>query len=179
MDRTIVSGTDLFQSSPHIIRHIHRFWLSQPRGAVRSWTIPLAVLLAVPTGVIGALGGAYLRGMNNDLYFQIAILTIIGLSAKNAILIVEFAKVLHESEKDVLSATVEAARLRLRPILMTSLCFILGVVPLALSTGAGAGAQNALGTAVMAGMLTATGLGIYYTPLFFVLVTRLFPYRRT
>lgn len=144
-----------------------------------SWTIPLAVLLAVPTGVIGALGGAYLRGMNNDLYFQIAILTIIGLSAKNAILIVEFAKVLHESGKDVLSATVEAARLRLRPILMTSLCFILGVVPLALSTGAGAGAQNALGTAVMAGMLTATGLGIYYTPLFFVLVTRLFPYRRT
>ena len=140
-----------------------------------SWTIPLAVLLAVPTGVIGALGGAYLRGMNNDLYFQIAILTIIGLSAKNAILIVEFAKVLHESGKDVLSATVEAARLRLRPILMTSLCFILGVVPLALSTGAGAGAQNALGTAVMAGMLTATGLGIYYTPLFFVLVTRLFP----
>lgn len=144
-----------------------------------SWTIPLAVLLAVPTGVIGALGGAYLRGMNNDLYFQIAILTIIGLSAKNAILIVEFAKVLHESGKDVLSATVEAARLRLRPILMTSLCFILGVVPLAFSTGAGAGAQNALGTAVMAGMLTATGLGIYYTPLFFVLVTRLFPYRRT
>ena len=144
-----------------------------------SWTIPLAVLLAVPTGVIGALCGAYLRGMNNDLYFQIAILTIIGLSAKNAILIVEFAKTLHESGKDVLSATVEAARLRLRPILMTSLCFILGVVPLAISTGAGAGAQNALGTAVMAGMLTATGLGIYYTPLFFVLVTRIFSHRKT
>lgn len=144
-----------------------------------SWTIPLAVLLAVPTGVIGALCGAYLRGMNNDLYFQIAILTIIGLSAKNAILIVEFAKTLHESGKDVLSATVEAARLRLRPILMTSLCFILGVVPLAISTGAGARAQNALGTAVMAGMLTATGLGIYYTPLFFVLVTRIFSHRKT
>lgn len=144
-----------------------------------SWTIPLAILLAVPTGVIGALCGAYLRGMNNDLYFQIAILTIIGLSAKNAILIVEFAKTLHESGKDVLSATVEAARLRLRPILMTSLCFILGVVPLAISTGAGAGAQNALGTAVMAGMLTATGLGIYYTPLFFVLVTRIFSHRKT
>lgn len=144
-----------------------------------SWTIPLAVLLAVPTGVIGALCGAYLRGMNNDLYFQIAILTIIGLSAKNAILIVEFAKALHESGKDVLSATVEAARLRLRPILMTSLCFILGVVPLSISTGAGAGAQNALGTAVMAGMLTATGLGIYYTPLFFVLVTRIFSRRKT
>lgn len=144
-----------------------------------SWTIPLAVLLAVPTGVIGTLCGAYLRGMNNDLYFQIAILTIIGLSAKNAILIVEFAKALHESGKDVLSATVEAARLRLRPILMTSLCFILGVVPLSISTGAGAGAQNALGTAVMAGMLTATGLGIYYTPLFFVLVTRIFSRRKT
>lgn len=144
-----------------------------------SWTIPLAVLLVVPTGVIGALCGAYLRGMNNDLYFQIAILTIIGLSAKNAILIVEFAKTLHESGKDVLSATLEAARLRLRPILMTSLCFILGVVPLAISTGAGAGAQNALGTAVMAGMLTATGLGIYYTPLFFVLVTRIFSHRKT
>lgn len=144
-----------------------------------SWTIPLAVLLVVPTGVIGALCGAYLRGMNNDLYFQIAILTIIGLSAKNAILIVEFAKTLHESGKDVLSATLEAARLRLRPILMTSLCFILGVVPLAISTGAGAGAQNALGTAVMAGMLTATGLGIYYTPLFFVLVTRIFFHRET
>lgn len=144
-----------------------------------SWTIPLAVLLVVPTGVIGALCGAYLRGMNNDLYFQIAILTIIGLSAKNAILIVEFAKTLHESGKDVLSATLEAARLRLRPILMTSLCFILGVVPLAISTGAGAGAQNALGTAVMAGMLTTTGLGIYYTPLFFVLVTRIFSHRKT
>lgn len=143
-----------------------------------SWTVPLAVLLAVPTGVIGALSGVYLRGMNNDLYFQIAILTIIGLSAKNAILIVEFAKVLHESGKDALSATVEAARLRLRPIIMTSLCFILGVLPLAISTGAGSGAQNALGTAVMAGMLTATGLGIYYTPLFFVLVTRIFSRRR-
>lgn len=139
-----------------------------------SWTIPLAVLLAVPTGIIGALAGVYLRGMNNDLYFQIAVLTIIGLSAKNAILIVEFAKTLHDNGKDLLSATVEAARIRLRPIIMTSLCFILGVVPLAISTGAGSGAQNALGTAVMAGMLTTTGLGIYYTPLFFILVTRLF-----
>lgn len=143
-----------------------------------SWTIPLAVLLAVPTGIVGALGGAYLRGMNNDLYFQIAILTIIGLSAKNAILIVEFARALHKSGKDLVSAAVEAARLRLRPILMTSLCFILGVVPLTISSGAGAGAQNALGTAVMAGMLTATGLGIYYTPLFFVLVMRIFAHKK-
>lgn len=142
-----------------------------------SWTIPLAVLLVVPAGVIGALGGVYLRGMNNDLYFQIAVLTIIGLSAKNAILIVEFAKALHENGKDLLEATVEAARLRLRPILMTSLCFILGVVPLVFSTGAGSGAQNALGTAVMGGMITATGLGIYFTPLFFVWVTKLFARR--
>ncbi|MFW5489056.1 MAG: efflux RND transporter permease subunit [Desulfovibrio sp.] len=139
-----------------------------------SWTIPLAVLMAVPTGVIGALGGVSLRGMHNDIYFQIALLTIVGLSAKNSILIVEFARALHDGGKDLLTATVEASRLRLRPVLMTSLCFILGVVPLAVSSGAGSGAQNALGTAVMAGMLTATGLGVYYTPLFFVLVTRFF-----
>lgn len=139
-----------------------------------SWTIPLAVLLAVPTGVIGALGGVYLRGMNNDIYLQIALLTIIGLSAKNSILIVEFARALHKGGKDVVSATVEASRLRLRPIVMTSLCFIIGVLPLAASNGAGSGAQNALGTAVLAGMLTATGLGIYYTPLFFIVVTRFF-----
>ena len=139
-----------------------------------SWTIPLAVLLAVPTGVIGALGGVYLRGMNNDIYLQIALLTIIGLSAKNSILIVEFARALHKGGKDVVSATVEASRLRLRPIIMTSLCFIIGVLPLAASNGAGSGAQNALGTAVLAGMLTATGLGIYYTPLFFIVVTRFF-----
>jgi multidrug efflux pump len=112
--------------------------------------------------------------MNNDIYFQIALLTIVGLSAKNSILIVEFARALHHEGKDLLTATVEASRLRLRPVLMTSLCFILGVVPLAFSTGAGSAAQNALGTAVMAGMITATGLGVYYTPLFFVLVTRLF-----
>lgn len=139
-----------------------------------SWTIPFAVLMAVPTGVIGALGGVLLRGMNNDIYFQIALLTIVGLSAKNSILIVEFAKALHEGGRDLISATVEAARLRLRPIIMTSLCFILGVIPLTISSGAGSGAQNALGTAVMAGMMTATCLGIYYTPLFFVTITRFF-----
>ena len=143
-----------------------------------SWTIPLAVLMAVPTGLIGALAGVWLRGMNNDIYFQIALLTIVGLSAKNSILIVEFARQLHENGKELFAATVEASRLRLRPIIMTSLCFILGVVPLAISSGAGSGAQNALGTAVMAGMITATGLGIYYTPLFFVLVTRFFTRRK-
>lgn len=139
-----------------------------------SWTIPFAVLIAVPAGIVGALGGMYLRGMNNDIYFQIAVLTIVGLSAKNSILIVEFARALHRDGKDLLTATVEASRLRLRPIIMTSLCFILGVIPLTISSGAGSGAQNALGTAVMAGMITATGLGLYYTPLFFVLVTRFF-----
>ncbi len=139
-----------------------------------SWSVPLAVLLTAPTGIIGAVAGMYLRGMNNDIYFQIAILTIIGLSAKNAILIVEFARQLHKGGEDLIRATAEACRLRLRPILMTSLCFILGVVPLAASSGAGSGAQNALGTAVIAGMLTATGLGLYCTPLFFVLITELF-----
>jgi multidrug efflux pump len=139
-----------------------------------SWTIPFAVLMAVPTGIIGAVGSLLLRTAAMDIYFQIALLAIIGLSAKNSILIVEFARALHEGGKDLLGATVEASRLRLRPIIMTSLCFIIGVIPLAVSGGAGSGAQNALGMAVMAGMITATGLGIYYTPLFFALVTRLF-----
>lgn len=137
-----------------------------------SWAIPLAVLLAVPAGIVGALGGVLLRGMNNDIYFQLAMLTIVGLSAKNSILIVEFAKQLHDGGKSVIAATIEASRLRLRPIVMTSLCFILGVIPLTIANGAGAGAQNALGTAIVAGMITATGLGIYYTPLFFVLVLK-------
>ena len=137
-----------------------------------SWAIPLAVLLTVPAGIIGALGGVFLRGMNNDIYFQLALLTIVGLSAKNSILIVEFAKQLHDRGENVISATIEASKLRLRPIVMTSLCFILGVIPLAIANGAGSGAQNALGTAVIAGMITATALGIYYTPLFFVLVLK-------
>lgn len=137
-----------------------------------SWAIPLAVLFAVPTGIVGALGGVFLRGMNNDIYFQLAMLTIVGLSAKNSILIVEFAKQLHDGGKNVIAATIEASKLRLRPIVMTSLCFILGVIPLTIANGAGSGAQNALGTAVIAGMITATALGIYYTPLFFVLVLK-------
>ncbi len=138
-----------------------------------SWSIPVSVLLAVPTGIVGALAGAWLRGLNNDVYFQIAVLTIVGLSAKNSILIVEFARAQHRAGKSLAAAAIEASRLRLRPIIMTSLCFILGVIPLALSSGAGAGAQNALGTVVMAGMLTATALGIYFTPLFFVLIVKL------
>ncbi len=139
-----------------------------------SWSIPFAVMLVVPLGIIGSLGGAFLRGLNNDVYFQVGLLTIIGLSAKNAILIVEFAKELQEGGMEIVEATVHAVRLRLRPIIMTSLAFILGVLPLVTSTGAGSGSQNAIGTGVMAGMLSATGLGIYYTPLFFVVVNRFF-----
>lgn len=139
-----------------------------------SWSIPFSVMLVVPFGVIGALLGAFLRDFNNDVYFQVGLLTTVGLSAKNAILIVEFAKELKESGQDLIEATVHAARLRLRPIIMTSLAFILGVLPLAISTGAGSGSQNAIGTAVMAGMIMATFCGIYFTPIFFVLVSKIF-----
>ena len=140
-----------------------------------SWSIPFSVMLVVPLGVIGALLGASLRGLNNDVYFQVGLLTTIGLSAKNAILIVEFAKDLMEKEgKGVIEATLEASRMRLRPILMTSLAFILGVLPLVISHGAGSGAQNAVGTGVMGGMLSATLLAIFFVPVFFVVVRRRF-----
>ena len=140
-----------------------------------SWSVPFAVMLVVPLGVIGALLAANLRGLANDVYFQVGLLTTIGLSAKNAILIVEFAKALHEGGRSLFEATLEAARLRLRPILMTSLAFILGVLPLALSRGAGSGSQNAIGTGVMGGMISATVLAIFFVPVFFVLVFRSFP----
>jgi hydrophobe/amphiphile efflux-1 (HAE1) family protein len=139
-----------------------------------SWTIPFSVLLTAPLGVIGALVGMWLRNMNNDIYFQIGFLTVVGLSAKNSILIVEFAKDLYLESGDILTSTIKAVRLRLRPIIMTSLCFVLGVIPLAISHGAGSGGQNALGTAVMCGVLAATTLGIFFTPIFFVLVTGIF-----
>ncbi|MBK4715715.1 MULTISPECIES: multidrug efflux RND transporter permease subunit AcrB [Tenebrionibacter/Tenebrionicola group] len=140
-----------------------------------SWSIPFSVMLVVPLGVIGALLAATLRGLTNDVYFQVGLLTTIGLSAKNAILIVEFAKDLMEKEgKGLVEATLEAVRMRLRPILMTSLAFILGVLPLVLSSGAGSGAQNAVGTGVMGGMITATVLAIFFVPVFFVVVRRRF-----
>ncbi|EKM0666072.1 multidrug efflux RND transporter permease subunit AcrB [Cronobacter turicensis] len=140
-----------------------------------SWSIPFSVMLVVPLGVIGALLAASLRGLNNDVYFQVGLLTTIGLSAKNAILIVEFAKDLMEKEgKGLIEATLEAVRMRLRPILMTSLAFILGVMPLVISSGAGSGAQNAVGTGVMGGMVTATILAIFFVPVFFVVVRRRF-----
>ena len=130
-----------------------------------SWSIPFSVLLVVPTGVVGALLGTTLRGMSNDVYFQIGLLAVIALSAKNSILIVEFARDLQRAGDDVAAATVKAARMRLRPIIMTSLAFALGVLPLALSSGAGSGAQNAVGTTVVCGVLSATMLGIYLTPI--------------
>ncbi|EJX2171776.1 efflux RND transporter permease subunit [Salmonella enterica] len=140
-----------------------------------SWSIPFSVMLVVPLGVVSALLAASLRGLNNDVYFQVGLLTTIGLSAKNAILIVEFAKDLMEKEgRGLIEATLEASRMRLRPILMTSLAFILGVMPLVISRGAGSGAQNAVGTGVMGGMLTATLLAIFFVPVFFVVVKRRF-----
>ena len=136
-----------------------------------SWSIPFSVMLVVPIGVVGALLATDLRGLSNDVYFQVGLLTTMGLSAKNAILIVEFAvEIMQKEGKTPLEAAVEAAQMRLRPILMTSLAFILGVIPLAISNGAGSGAQNAVGTGVIGGMLAATVLAIYFVPLFFVLV---------
>ncbi|WP_416307231.1 efflux RND transporter permease subunit [Neptunicella sp. SCSIO 80796] len=138
-----------------------------------SWSIPIAVVMVVPLGIIGAVLFSMARGLTNDVYFQVGLLTTIGLAAKNAILIVEFAKTLYEEGKDVIEATIEAARLRLRPIIMTSMAFMLGVTPLVLSSGAGSGSQNAIGTGVFGGMFSATVLAIFFVPVFFVVVFRL------
>jgi multidrug efflux pump len=137
-----------------------------------SWSIPTSVLLVVPLGVMGALAAVYLRGLPNDVYFKIGLITIIGLAAKNAILIVEFAKDLRHQGKSLAEATVEASRLRFRPIVMTSLAFILGVVPLAIATGASSKSQQAIGTGVMGGMISATLLAIFFVPVFFWVVIR-------
>ncbi|RMO68499.1 RND efflux system, inner membrane transporter CmeB [Pseudomonas syringae pv. primulae] len=139
-----------------------------------SWAIPFAVILVVPLGVFGTLLGAFLTWKMNDVYFQVGLLTTIGLASKNAILIVEFAKDLHEKGKGLVESALEAASMRLRPILMTSLAFILGVLPLVLGSGAGAGAQNALGTAVIGGMVSGTILAIFFVPLFFIIICGLF-----
>ncbi len=139
-----------------------------------SWSIPVAVLLVVPLGVVGAVVATYFRGLNNDVYFQVGLLTTIGLSAKNAILIVEFAKAAYDRGESLIDAAITAARERLRPILMTSIAFILGVAPLAISSGAGSGGQNAIGTGVVGGMLTATVFAIFLVPLFFVAILKLF-----
>jgi len=139
-----------------------------------SWAVPFSVMMAVPLGVFGAVAATWGRGLSNDVFLQVGILTIVGLSAKNAILIVEFAKANFDEGMDLVSAALEAARQRLRPILMTSLAFGLGVVPLAISTGAGSGGQNAIGTGVIGGTAAATLLGIFLIPLFFVVVLRIF-----
>ncbi|APO76040.1 acriflavine resistance protein [Rhizobium etli 8C-3] len=143
-----------------------------------SWSIPFSVIMAVPVGVLGALVAATLFGQANDVYFKVGLLTTIGLAAKNAILIVEFAKDRLETGMGLFEATLEAARLRLRPIIMTSLAFILGVVPLAVATGAGSAAQNAIGIGVLGGMLAATALGIFFVPSFFVVIRRVFSRRK-
>ncbi len=139
-----------------------------------SWSVPFAVMLVVPLGVLGALLAATGRGLSNDIYFQVGLLATIGLSSKNAILIVEFAKAEMEAGKDLITATLTAVRMRLRPILMTSLAFGLGVLPLAISTGAGSGSQNAIGTGVLGGTIAATVLGIFFVPLFYVVIKRIF-----
>ncbi|MEB2638817.1 efflux RND transporter permease subunit, partial [Burkholderia sp. BCCIQ04A] len=140
-----------------------------------SWSIPFSVIMVVPLGVIGALLAATMRGLENDVFFQVGLLTTVGLSAKNAILIVEFARELQQSEKmGPIEAALEAARLRLRPILMTSLAFILGVLPLAISNGAGSASQHAIGTGVIGGMITATFLAIFMIPMFFVKIRAIF-----
>lgn len=144
-----------------------------------SWSIPVAVILVVPLGVLGALALTWVCGKENDVYFQVGLLTTVGLVAKNAILIVEFARELYESGMDALAAVVEAVRLRLRPIVMTSLAFGLGVVPLALAHGAGAGAQSAIGVAVLGGMLTGTFLCIFFVPVFYALIIQIFSKKKT
>lgn len=140
-----------------------------------SWSIPFAVMLVVPLGIFGAVLAVTLRGLPNDVYFKVGLIAIIGLSAKNAILIIEFARELQEQGKDLIEATLEACRLRFRPILMTSIAFMFGVLPLALSTGAGANSRHAIGTGVIGGMLTATVLAVFLVPAFFVVVRRIFP----
>jgi len=137
--------------------------------------VPFAVILVVPLGILGAVLAALLRGLNNDVFFQVGLLTTMGLSAKNAILIAEFAHTIHQQQgKAVVDAVLEAARIRLRPILMTSMAFMLGVAPLAIAHGAGSAARIAIGTGVLGGMLSATFIAIFFIPMFYVVVRRLF-----
>jgi multidrug efflux pump len=139
-----------------------------------SWSIPLSVMLVIPLGIVGAVLATTLRGLYNDIYFQVGLLTTMGLASKNAILIVEFAVDAQKRGESIRDAAVEGARLRLRPILMTSLAFIAGVIPLAVSTGAGAASQNDIGTGVIGGMLSATVLAIFFVPLFYEIVRERF-----
>ena len=138
-----------------------------------SWSIPMAVMLVVPLGVLGALSFTWMRGLENDVYFKVGLIAVIGLSAKNAILIIEFANTMRQAGRGLLEATLEACRMRFRPIIMTSIAFVFGVLPLAVSTGAGANSRHAIGTGVMGGMIGATLLGVLFVPVFYVVVRRL------
>jgi len=140
-----------------------------------SWSIPVAVMLVVPLGILGSLLGANVRDLPNDVFFKVGLITIIGLSAKNAILIIEFARELQAKGMGLFEATMQACHLRFRPIIMTSVAFILGVLPLVLSTGAGSASQRAIGTGVMSGMIAATVLAVFFVPVFFVVIRRWFP----
>jgi HAE1 family hydrophobic/amphiphilic exporter-1/multidrug efflux pump len=143
-----------------------------------SWSVPIAVMLVVPLGVLGTVLATFLSGLSNDVYFKVGLLTTVGLTAKNAILIVEFAKTLYESGMSLQEAVLSAASQRLRPIIMTSMAFILGVTPLAFSSGAGSASQHAIGIGVIGGMLSGTVLTIFFVPLFFILVQSRFARKR-
>ncbi len=155
------------------ISYEERLTGSQAPALYESWSVPLAVILVVPLGVIGAVLATLSQSLANDVYFQVALLTTIGLSAKNAILIVEFAKTLHERGHDLVEATLMATRQRFRPIIMTSMAFMLGVLPLAIANGAGSASQNAIGIGVMGGMSSATYLATFFVPMFYVAVMKL------
>jgi HAE1 family hydrophobic/amphiphilic exporter-1 len=142
-----------------------------------SWVLPFIILLGVPLAVVGGLGAQMLRGLQNDVFCQVGLVMLIGLAAKNSILIVEFAEQLREQGMAILDAAIEAARIRLRPILMTSFAFILGVMPLAIATGAGAGARNSVGTSVAGGMIASTFLSIFFIPVLYVVIRSLAPGR--
>jgi multidrug efflux pump subunit AcrB len=139
-----------------------------------SWSVPFAVILIVPFGIFGAVLACITFGMSNDIYFQVSLLTTIGLSAKNAILIVEFAKSASDKGQSVVDASLEAVKLRFRPIIMTSMAFILGIVPLAFATGAGSASQKAIGVSVIGGMLFATFIATVFVPMFYVMVRKIF-----
>jgi HAE1 family hydrophobic/amphiphilic exporter-1 len=144
-----------------------------------SWSVPISIMLVLPLGVVGGVAASMLRGFPNDVYFQIGLLTVLGLTTKNAILVVQFAMSRMREGMGLIDATLEAAKLRLRPIVMTSLAFGFGVLPLAVATGAGAGAQTAIGTAVLGGMITGTFLAVFFIPLFYVTVVTLFGRKKT
>jgi multidrug efflux pump len=140
-----------------------------------SWSIPAAVILVVPIGILGALSAVTMRGLTNDIYFKVGLIVIIGLAAKNAILIIQFARELQDKGMELVDATMEACRLRFRPIVMTSIAFVLGVLPLVISHGAGANGRHAIGTGVMGGMIAATVLAVFFVPVFYVVIRRIFP----